>query len=98
MISPITQCLAQQDTLNYDPATGNYVIRYVGRADTLVTVKDKRTGKSVKKSVTVADADWLTRYTEFMAKFKLFFVDEKQTVPDPETKGIRFPHFEWKGN
>lgn len=38
IMSWLTLCTAQQDTLIYDPASGNYIIRYVGESDSLVTV------------------------------------------------------------
>jgi hypothetical protein len=63
--------------------------------DTTVTFTTH--GAVTTKAVKVADADWLSKFTNLMLELRWRFEDEEQTIPNEQGR-VLFPHFEWGGN
>jgi len=77
-------------------------IENISARDTTLMVLDPVTGIIRERTVLVFESDWIENYRVLMQLRNWFFVDEGQNNPNRnpinDQPGIRYPHFNWRGN
>lgn len=77
-------------------------IENISARDTTLMVFNPVTGVTRERTVLLFESDWIEQYERLMLQRSWFFIDEGQNNPNRNSNddqpGIRYPHFNWRGN
>lgn len=80
----------------------NVDIENISVSDTTVIVFNPDTGIERERNILVFNEDWFNSFNRLMRRLNWLFLDEGQNNPyrNPtnDSPGIRYPHFNWRGN